>query len=122
MLHADIIPPKFVLEASPATTNTLHETKAHGAVGPEWVAKIARTIMIAPVDHLPRIFQANLHRFYTRVVTTAIVSLEPAERWELGTPESLDADLDRARAQVNANTRNEAAKAFVLVMSALFER
>lgn len=78
--------------------------------------------MIVPVDHLPRIFQANLHRFYTRVVTTAIDSLEPAERWELGTPESLDAGLDRARAQVNAHTRNEAAKAFVLVLSALFER
>ena len=38
-----------------------HEAIIRAAVGPEWVATTARTTMIAPVEHLPWIFQARLN-------------------------------------------------------------
>lgn len=78
--------------------------------------------MLDPTRELPRVFQMNLHRFYTRVAAPTMMGLGEPQPWELGDLGSLDAGLGRAAAQVDAYTRNEAAKAFVLVLSAMFER
>lgn len=78
--------------------------------------------MLDPTRELPRVFQMNLHRFYTRVVAPTMTGLGEPQPWELGDLGSLNAGLDRAAAQVDAYTRNEAAKAFVLILSAMFER
>ncbi|QXC52775.1 hypothetical protein KHC17_26855 (plasmid) [Agrobacterium salinitolerans] len=78
--------------------------------------------MMDPAQHLPRVFQNNLHRLYERVVATSMTNLSVPQPWELENLDTLAAGLDRAEAQVNAHTRNEAAKAFILVLSALFER
>ncbi|TBY89581.1 hypothetical protein E0H40_16720 [Rhizobium leguminosarum bv. viciae] len=78
--------------------------------------------MLEPAQELPRVFQMNLYRFYMRVVAPTMNGLGEPQRWELGDLGPLDAGLDRAAAQVDAYTRNEAAKAYVLVLSAMFER
>lgn len=64
----------------------------------------------------------NLYRFYLRVVAPTMNGLGEPKSWEVGELTSLDAGLDRAAAQVDAYTRNDAAKAYVLVLSAMFER
>lgn len=78
--------------------------------------------MTDPAQHLPRVFQNNLHRLYERVVATSMNNLSVPQPWELENLDTLAAGLDRAEAQVNAHTRNEATKAFILILSALFER
>lgn len=78
--------------------------------------------MIDPAQHLPRVFQNNLHRLFERVVAPSMLGLGELLKWDMGTLDTLAAGLDRAEAQVDAYTRNEAAKAFILVLSALFER
>lgn len=78
--------------------------------------------MIEPAKHFPRVFQNNLHRLFERVVAPSMVGLGELQKWDMGTLDTLAAGLDRAEAQVNAYTRNEAAKAFIMVLSALFER
>lgn len=77
--------------------------------------------MLDQAQDLPRVLQMNLYRFYTRVVAPTMNGLAEPQRWELGNLNSLNAGLDRAATQVDAYTRNEAAKAFVLVLSAIFE-
>ncbi|MBY5774825.1 hypothetical protein HFN63_32865 [Rhizobium leguminosarum] len=78
--------------------------------------------MIDPKDELPRIFQANVFRFYERVVAPAFDNLPEPPPLEFGNVDTIDVFLDRAAAQVDAHTRNEAAKAFVLTTAGLFER
>ncbi|WP_245306982.1 hypothetical protein [Agrobacterium salinitolerans] len=78
--------------------------------------------MIHPKDELPRIFQANLFRFYERVVAPAFDNLLEPPPLEFGDVDTIDVYLDRTAAQVDAHTRNEAAKAFVLTTAGLFER
>jgi len=75
-----------------------------------------------PQDQLPRIFQANLHRFYVRVVEPGFAALPEPARLEFGTTDCLDEFLSRTEARVDNHTRNEAGKAYTLILSALFER
>lgn len=76
----------------------------------------------ATSDQLPNIFQANLLRFYERVIKATLAGLTVHAKVEAGETTSLDTFLDRAAAQVDNYTANEAAKAFTLVVSGLFER
>lgn len=78
--------------------------------------------MLLPKDQLPRIFQANLARLFDRVILPAMDSLPVHARLEHGEAASLDQFLDRAAAQVDNYTANEAAKAFTLTLAAVFER
>jgi len=73
-------------------------------------------------EQLPRIFQANLARLYERVIQPAIDSLVLHPVLERGEASSMDEFLDRAAAQVDNYTANEAAKSFVLTLAAVFER
>lgn len=73
-------------------------------------------------DQLPNIFQANLMRLYDRAIKPTMLSLTVHERLESGEASSLDEFLDRAAAQVDNYTANEAAKAYTLIITALFER
>jgi hypothetical protein len=73
-------------------------------------------------NQLPRIFQANLHRFYERVVRPGLDGLAPPASLAVGETDSMDEFLWRATGQVENYTSNEAAKAYTLILSALFER
>lgn len=73
-------------------------------------------------DQLPRIFQANLARLFERVIQPAMGALPVHSSLECGEAATMDQFLDRAAAQVDNYTANEAAKAFTLTLAAIFER
>lgn len=73
-------------------------------------------------EQLPRIFQANLARLYDRVIRPGLEALVVHSALETGAAVTLDQLLDRAAAQVDNYTANEAAKAYVLTLAAVFER
>ena len=73
-------------------------------------------------DQLPRIFQANLARLFERVIQPAMEALPVHSSLEGGEATTMDQFLDRAAAQVDNYTANEAAKAFTLTLAAIFER
>lgn len=73
-------------------------------------------------DQLPRIFQANLSRLFDRVIQPAMNALPVHASLECGEVAMMDQFLDRAAAQVDNYTANEAAKAFTLTLAAIFER
>ncbi|GES46086.1 hypothetical protein RsS62_53380 [Rhizobium dioscoreae] len=75
-----------------------------------------------PSDQLPRVFQANLDRLFQRVILPAMDALIVHPILEPGEADSLEEFLDRAAAQVDNYTANEAAKSFVLMLAAVFER
>jgi len=77
---------------------------------------------MSTAEQLPRIFQANLGRFFERVILRVMENLPSHAALETGEADSLDQFLDRAAAQVDNYTSNEAAKAFVLTLAGLFER
>jgi len=72
-------------------------------------------------QQMPRVFQANLFRFYVRVVQPTLAQFAP-NVLEYGAFEDLGRFLSAASAQVENHTANEAAKAFTLITSGLFER
>jgi hypothetical protein len=71
---------------------------------------------------LPRIFQANIVRLYDRVVRPGMALLPVHSELVFGVAPTLDAFLDRAAAQVDNYTANEAARAYALTLAAVFER
>ncbi len=73
-------------------------------------------------DNLPRVFQANIDRFFTRVVAPGLQALPIHPELRYGEAATMDEFLDRAAAQVDNYTANEAAKAFTLAIAGLFER
>ncbi|MFC5374817.1 hypothetical protein ACFPIF_19840 [Brevundimonas faecalis] len=73
-------------------------------------------------NQLPRIFQANLARLFERVILTGMNALTVHEHLEYGEAATLEQFLDRAAAQVDNYTANEAAKAYTLTLAAVFER
>lgn len=78
--------------------------------------------MSSNADQLPRVFQANLARLSDRVILPGFDALAVHPRLERGEAVTLDALLDRAATQVDNYTANEAAKAYVLTLAAVFER
>ncbi|MBY3060361.1 hypothetical protein HF263_30610 [Rhizobium leguminosarum] len=73
-------------------------------------------------DQLPRIFQANLARLFERVIQPGMHALPFHASLETGEAATMEQFLDRAAAQVDNYTANEAAKAFALTLAAVFER
>lgn len=73
-------------------------------------------------DQLPRIFQVNLARLFERVIRPAMEALLVHSSLERGEAATIDQFFDRAAAQVDNYTANEAAKAFTLTLAAIFER
>lgn len=73
-------------------------------------------------DQLPRIFQVNLARLFERVIQPGMHALPVHASLEIGEAATMDQFLDRAAAQVDNYTANEAAKAFTLTLAAIFER
>lgn len=78
--------------------------------------------MSSRTDQLPRIFQANLGRLADRVILPGLHALPLHASLETGAAPTLDAFLDRAAAQVDNYTANEAAKAYTLTLAGVFER
>ncbi|MCP2091987.1 UNVERIFIED_ORG: hypothetical protein J2Y81_008093 [Paraburkholderia sediminicola] len=73
-------------------------------------------------ESLPRIFQANIVRLFERVIQPGLDALPIHPELQYGEAASLDEFLDRAAAQVDNYTANEAAKAYSLILAGLFER
>ena len=67
--------------------------------------------MSSNADQLPRVFQGNLARLVDRIIRPGLDALALHSRLERGEVATLDAFLDRAAAQVDIYTANEAAKA-----------
>lgn len=78
--------------------------------------------MDATKDALPRVFQANLGRLFERVILPVLDSLPHHPTVESGMAATLDQFFDRAAAQIDNYTGNEAAKAFTLILAGVFER
>jgi len=77
---------------------------------------------MTPQDNLPRIFQANTDRLFQRIVRPTLAAPPIHAVLTFGETGSMDDFLDRAAAQVDNYTANEAAKAFTLMLAGLFER
>ncbi|MDB5583731.1 MAG: hypothetical protein JWR80_8907 [Bradyrhizobium sp.] len=73
-------------------------------------------------DQMPRIFQVNVARLFQRVILPGLEALPLHASLEQGEAATLDEFLDRAAAQVDNYTANEAAKAYTLTLAAAFER
>ena len=73
-------------------------------------------------DQLPRVFQANIDRFYQRVILTTFGQLPTHEKLVVGQADGMEEFLARCAAQVDNHTANEGAKAFALTLDGLFER
>jgi hypothetical protein len=73
-------------------------------------------------NQLPRVFQANIHRFYQRVILTTLSQLPTHEKPVVGQADRMEEFLARCAAQVDNHTANEGAKAFALTLDGLFER
>lgn len=74
-------------------------------------------------DLLPRVFQANVDRFYQRVILTTLAALPMHDTLAAGEEAaSMREFLSRCAAQVDNHTANEAAKAFALTLDGMFER
>jgi hypothetical protein len=69
-----------------------------------------------------RTIQANLARFYLRVITPVVQAAPVHGEITTGTAPDMETFLDRAKAQVDNYTANEANKVYALVLIALFER
>lgn len=78
--------------------------------------------MQSQTNQLPRMFQANLARLFERVIQPTMIALPVHSLLETGEAATMDQFLDRASAQVDNYTANEAAKAFTLTLAATFER
>ncbi len=74
------------------------------------------------IDNWPRTIQANLYRFYNRIIQPATQNAPIHDEIVTGVAPDLDTFLDRAKAQVDNYTANEANKVYALVLIALFER
>jgi len=70
----------------------------------------------------PRTIQANIYRFHQRIIAPVMQSIPVHEEIVTGVAPNMDAFLDRAAAQVDNYTANEANKVYALVLIALFER
>jgi polyphosphate kinase len=74
------------------------------------------------VLNLPRICQANIDRFFVRVVQPSLEQLPQHENVVLGEARSLDEFLDQCQKQVENHTANEARRSFAFALAAIFER
>jgi hypothetical protein len=70
-------------------------------------------------DNLPRVFQANIDPLFQRVLYPGLSALSIHPVLFFGEAASMDEFLDRAAAQVDNYTANEAAKAFALTLAGL---
>lgn len=75
-----------------------------------------------PGDNLPRVFQANTDRLFQRLIRPGLNALPIHAELRFGEAASMNEFLNRAAAQVDNYTANEAAKAFTLTLAGLFER
>ena len=76
-----------------------------------------------PQDFLPRIFQADLDRFYTHVVLPALSSLPVSDGVKIGgLADSLSEFLDCAQTHTSNLLAFEARRCFALTIAGLFER
>lgn len=76
-----------------------------------------------PQDLLPRIFQADLDRFYTRVVLPALASLPLYDEVKTsGSAASMTEFLEQAKMHTSNLLAFEARRCFALTLDGLFER
>lgn len=71
---------------------------------------------------LPRVFQADIGRLYSRVIHPALLELPIGETGGHGLAASLDDFLENVETQTTALLADEARRGFALMLAALFER
>jgi hypothetical protein len=74
------------------------------------------------LDNLPRIFQANVDRFFQRIIRPGLEALPIHAELSFGEAASMEEFLTAAKAMADNYTANEGAKAFTLTLAGLFER
>ncbi len=79
-------------------------------------------VLMCATDNLPRVFQANSDRLFQRLIRPGLDALPIHAELRFGVAAPMDEFLNRAAAQVDNYTANEAAKAFTLTLAGLFER
>lgn len=104
-----------------ATENVSIFVSWEGATA-RWSSARHRGETLETREQLPRIFQANLARLFERVIQPSMEMLQVHSLLESGEAATIEQFLDRAAAQVDNYTANEAAKAFALTLAAVFER
>lgn len=104
-----------------ATENVSIFVSWEGATA-RWSSARHRGETLETKEQLPRIFQANLARLFERVILPSMEMLQVHSLLESGEAATIEQFLDRAAAQVDNYTANEAAKAFALTLAAVFER
>lgn len=72
--------------------------------------------------NLPRVFQANIYRFFKRVVLPSLEQLPQRNDEVVGKTQSLDQLLEKCAKEIDDHTANEARRAFAFILSAIFER
>ncbi len=78
--------------------------------------------LMQSIDNWPRTIQANLCRFYERIILPATGNAPIHDEIITGVAPDMGTFFDRAKAQINNYTANEANKAYALVLVTLFER
>jgi len=73
-------------------------------------------------DFLPRGFQADLDRFYRRVILPALSEFHPHDDVRAGEFSSIDEFLDNAEKQTSNLVVYESRRCFALTLAAIFER
>ncbi|MDO8173220.1 hypothetical protein [Acetobacter tropicalis] len=73
-------------------------------------------------DQLPRVFQANAHRFYQRVIVATLDQLPMHGALITGEMKTFEKFAGNCAAQVDNYIANEAIKAFSLTFDGMFER
>jgi len=73
-------------------------------------------------DNFPRSFQANIDRFFQRIILPGLNELPIHAELRFGEAPSMEEFLTRAKAQTDNHTASEGAKAYTLALAGLFER
>ena len=74
------------------------------------------------VDQLPHVFQADIDRFYKRIILATLSQIPLHGMLTVGRASTMDEFLKRCAAQVDNYIANEAAKAFALTLDGMFQR
>src|SRR6266436_8432129 len=75
-----------------------------------------------PQDLLPRIFQADLDRFYIKIICAALSELPLHDDVKTGELTSIEEFLDNAEKHTSNVVACEARRSFALALAAIFER
>lgn len=84
--------------------------------------KANQTLAWVNQDHLPRIFQANIRRFYDWVIVATLERFQPHENVKVGGAASDEEFFDNLEKSIFNQVAQEARRAFAITLGTTFER